>query len=173
MAFPVQDQPLAVALANTEAVSRRKRVDLLSAPADLTAWLELHGLAQGAALAPVRALRDAVRAALGAVTEGRDPPPASLDAINRASAAAPTYPQLGWPPRIRTETLAADTTAATLAAVARSAVELLGGPGRERLRSCAAPGCILLFLAPTARRQWCSPACGTRVRVARHAGRPT
>ena len=64
----------------------------------------------------------------GAVTEGRDPPPAALDAINRASAAAPTYPQLDWPPGIRTETLAADTAAATLAAVARSAVELLGGP---------------------------------------------
>ena len=173
MAFPVQDQPLAVALANTEAVSRRKRVDLLAAPADLAAWLELHGLTQGVEVAPLRGLRDAVRAVLGAVVEGRDPPPAALGAINRVSAAAPVYPQLGWPPQIRTETLAADTTTATLAAVARSAVELLGGPDRERLRSCAAPGCILFFLAPTSRRRWCSPACGTRVRVARHAGRAT
>jgi len=171
MTFPVQDQPLAIALANTQAVSRGKRVDLLSTPGDLAAWLELHALAQGAALAPVRELREELRAALGAVTEGRDPPQGSLDVINAASASAPAYPQLDWPAGIRTETLASDATAATLAAVARSAIDLLGRADRERLRSCAAPGCILFFLAPTARRLWCSPACGTRVRVARYASR--
>jgi predicted RNA-binding Zn ribbon-like protein len=61
--------------------------------------------------------------------------------------------------------------ASVLGAVARSAIELLAGHDRERLRVCGAHGCDRLFIAATPRRQWCSPACGNRVRVARHAAR--
>ncbi|MFJ9951114.1 CGNR zinc finger domain-containing protein [Kitasatospora sp. NPDC091207] len=41
------------------------------------------------------------------------------------------------------------------------------------MRACPAPGCILFFLQQHARRAWCSTACGTRVRVARHSRRHT
>jgi predicted RNA-binding Zn ribbon-like protein len=61
--------------------------------------------------------------------------------------------------------------AAVIGAVARSAIELLSGRDRDRLRVCAAHGCERLFLARGRRQQWCSPACGNRVRVARHANR--
>jgi len=46
---------------------------------------------------------------------------------------------------------------ATLASIARAAIELLGG---------------LVFVAENPRRRWCSAAvCGNRVRVARHYAR--
>ncbi|MEU1601426.1 CGNR zinc finger domain-containing protein [Streptomyces sp. NPDC005708] len=36
------------------------------------------------------------------------------------------------------------------------------------MRPCLAPNCLLFFVKNHARREWCSPACGNRVRVARH-----
>jgi predicted RNA-binding Zn ribbon-like protein len=45
---------------------------------------------------------------------------------------------------------------------------LLAGPDASRIRACQAPGCVLFFLAERRRRDWCSPACGNRARVARH-----
>jgi len=60
----------------------------------------------------------------------------------------------------------------TLAAIARSAIVLLGGAQRERLRRCQRPGCVLVFVAVNPRRRWRSTAtCGNRVRVARHYAR--
>ncbi|MET9049418.1 CGNR zinc finger domain-containing protein, partial [Streptomyces sp. NPDC004362] len=31
-----------------------------------------------------------------------------------------------------------------------------------------APNCLLFFVKNHARREWCSPTCGNRMRVARH-----
>jgi predicted RNA-binding Zn ribbon-like protein len=63
-----------------------------------------------------------------------------------------------------------------LAAIARSAAEILTEPDRARLRTCANPECGLLFCdnSRTHRRRWCSMAvCGNRSKVAsfsrRHA----
>src|SRR5207244_9996570 len=106
---------------------------------------------------------------LTAVVLGRRPPAAALEAINRASLREPVAPQLDWSaaraPRLSAE--AADP----LAAVARSAIELLARPSRERLRACANPVCVLFFVADNRRRLYCSESCGNRVRVARHAAR--
>jgi predicted RNA-binding Zn ribbon-like protein len=55
-----------------------------------------------------------------------------------------------------------------LAQVAEQAVELLGGAEAVRLRACYAPGCVLYFMKTHPRREWCSVACGNRVRAARH-----
>ena len=49
-----------------------------------------------------------------------------------------------------------------------SAVGLLGGADAARLRACYAPGCVLYFVKTHPRREWCSVACGNRVRAARH-----
>jgi predicted RNA-binding Zn ribbon-like protein len=43
----------------------------------------------------------------------------------------------------------------------------VGGPRRDRLRQCGAPGCGRWFLASRPRQRWCSPACGNRARLAR------
>ena len=49
-----------------------------------------------------------------------------------------------------------------------AAVRLFTGPERESLRACHAPGCVLYFVKSHPRREWCSVACGNRVRAARH-----
>lgn len=55
-----------------------------------------------------------------------------------------------------------------LAELGHEAVELLAGPKPVNLRACNAPGCVLYFVKTHPRREWCSQACGNRVRAARH-----
>jgi predicted RNA-binding Zn ribbon-like protein len=59
-----------------------------------------------------------------------------------------------------------------LAAVARSAADIVAEGGGARLRMCANPGCALFFYdeSRTHRRRWCSMAvCGNRSKVAAFA----
>jgi predicted RNA-binding Zn ribbon-like protein len=61
-----------------------------------------------------------------------------------------------------------------LAAIARSAAEILVEGAKARIRRCANPGCELFFCdkSRTRRRRWCSMAiCGNRQKVARFARR--
>jgi predicted RNA-binding Zn ribbon-like protein len=61
-----------------------------------------------------------------------------------------------------------------LAAIARSAAEIVVEGPNARLRSCANPGCGLFFCdnSRTHRRRWCSMAvCGNRHKVANFARR--
>jgi predicted RNA-binding Zn ribbon-like protein len=61
-----------------------------------------------------------------------------------------------------------------LAAIARSAAEIIVEGARARLRICANPGCGLFFSdnSRTHRRRWCSMAiCGNRHKVANFARR--
>jgi predicted RNA-binding Zn ribbon-like protein len=63
-----------------------------------------------------------------------------------------------------------------LAAIARSAAEILSEPDGARLRTCANPDCGLLFCdnSRTHRRRWCSMAvCGNRSKVASFSRRHT
>jgi predicted RNA-binding Zn ribbon-like protein len=55
-----------------------------------------------------------------------------------------------------------------LAELAHDAIDLLTGPTSETLRACHAPGCVLYFVKTHPRREWCSEACGNRVRAARY-----
>lgn len=66
-----------------------------------------------------------------------------------------------------------------LAAIARSAAEIVAEGGAARLRVCANPGCGLFFYdaSRTHRRRWCSMSiCGNRSKVAafarKHASSP-
>jgi predicted RNA-binding Zn ribbon-like protein len=61
-----------------------------------------------------------------------------------------------------------------LAAIARSAAEILVEGAEARIRVCANPGCGLFFCdtSRTHRRRWCSMAvCGNRHKVANFARR--
>lgn len=64
-----------------------------------------------------------------------------------------------------------DPSVAAQARIARSAIEILGTDKRSRLRFCTPPGCGVYYLASRPQQRWCSPRCGTRTRVARHAAR--
>ena len=74
--------------------------------------------------------------------------------------------------RARQLTVADDRTVSpvtlALAAVATDAVHLLTVPNATQLRACQAPGCVLYFVKSHPHREWCSEACGNRVRAARH-----
>ena len=140
-------------------------------------WLREHGLhgdLTEAGLADLRELRAAVDELLRAAAEGRPPASTALDELNGRSAQAAASLQVNWPPagapRMWLST-PGGPDAAVIGAVARSAIELLCGRDRGRLRICSAHGCERLFLRAGRRHQWCSPACGNRVRVARHAAR--
>ena len=51
--------------------------------------------------------------------------------------------------------------------LAREAARLLGSDAPV-VRACYGPGCVLYFVQRHTRREWCSPGCGNRARVARH-----
>ncbi len=165
-------------LANTLVVHEdADMVDFLVTPEGLSGWLEAEGeRLEGwtpvteSDLSEFRALRAAVRELFEALLSGSAPPKGGVKEINTASARGPTYPGLdcsGARLRVRARGTASGA-AASLAAVARSAIDLAGGPARERLRVCEAPGCPRLFVATNPRRRWCSESCGNRARVARH-----
>ncbi|MEV4525359.1 ABATE domain-containing protein [Streptosporangium sp. NPDC049304] len=97
----------------------------------------------------------------------------SLDLVNAAALAVPLAARLEWPtegvPRARSVHGDGVTESERIrAALATSAIELLAGPQRERLRTCPAPRCVLYFLKDHARQEWCSVGCGNRARAARH-----
>ncbi len=189
---PLLGEPLPVELMNTVTADRGHTHDALDSDVGAAAWLRAVAGRLGAetvieagrldedAVRPVagtlRALRDALRQLAAETTEDPRPPAtapelARPEAITTLNALAPAWPELVWPadgPPSRA--YRGPGTAAELAVqlIAHQAVELFTGPDRERLRPCLAPNCLLFFVKHHARREWCSPACGNRVRVARH-----
>jgi len=168
---------LALALANTAA-----EIDRLATPAELAAWLSAHEEGLGPAddevalrLADFRALRTAIGEAVSARLQGVSPPADAVSALNEASASVPRAPALeeglNGPVPVERVTASPSRTVQILATVARSAIELLGGPDRDRLRLCPATRCGKAFLASRGRQVWCSASCGNRMRVARHHAR--
>jgi predicted RNA-binding Zn ribbon-like protein len=178
-AGPLRAEPLAVELHNTLYATSEGAMDGLSDVCGARAWLaaiadRLPEQARGKDIQHDRllALRTIVREALTSVLAGDAVPPTALDALNAASAAAPSAPQLvhgaSRTLEARIHHQASDATAVLLGALAADAISIVGGAQRELLRACGAPGCVLMFLKDHPRREWCSPACGNRARQARH-----
>ena len=182
-AWALPGEPVPVRLMSTIWAGPDGLHDDLRVPADVDQWLDAVGLDRAGAhategeLAAARALRDAVRRLAGHVTADRRAAAASamsdlaaaLDQVNLAAAELPS-PRLA----LRDGRLVAGTAAGPspvttgLAQVARQAIDLLGGADGARLRACYAPGCVLYFVKTHPRREWCTVACGNRVRAARH-----
>jgi len=195
---PVRGEPLAVELMNTIWADRDGVHDSLATAREATAWLDAvrdrlpevpssRGLVRRTVTvseaALLRQLRDAIRRIAADITddsrETGDPDvltPLPVDeavsTINDAAAAMP--PRLLHRDRegIHANRRSSSFVGAVLAAFAVDAVPLLagdheGGP----VRACLAPGCVLFFVQDHPRREWCSPACGNRARVARHYAR--
>lgn len=177
--FPLLGEPLALDLVNTRMHRGGAKVDLLEEPAALDAWLHAErdrigweGPAREADLKAVRALRDAIDTLFRARLEGSESQPlAAVRSLNQALSAPVPGPRLAWtsagprksPPAVNAR------RRALLRQLALDALDLLTGPTGERVRQCAHPDCILLFVATHPRRRWCSAAlCGNRARVARH-----
>jgi predicted RNA-binding Zn ribbon-like protein len=178
---PLRDEPVAIELHNTVYAAGGELRDGLADTASAAAFvraiaprLTADGLPageEGPSAAELVALREAVRAALGAAVAGEVPESGALDAINAAAARAAVSPRAvvrdGRVARA-VDRHGADRAGVVLAAFAADAIDLLTGPMREEIRACGAPGCVLLYVRDHPRRQWCSNACGNRARQARH-----
>jgi predicted RNA-binding Zn ribbon-like protein len=156
--------------------------DDLGGGEDLDAWLDAVGVersgdhATAAELALALRLRDAVRRLAAQVTNDQRPAAASATAdvraavrdVNEAVTHLPV-PQLAFTDGVLRENASNDSSAVTagLARIARESIALLGGADAAELRACNAPGCVLYFMKTHPRREWCSVACGNRVRAAR------
>lgn len=147
----------------------------LSSGGALRAWLEDEGGLQATEAAEVSlrlpefagfqaSLRELFDASIG----GGPFPAAALGRVNEASARVSRVVRLGPAGSVEVPA-AASATAVVLARVAWSAIELLGGEDRSRIRRC--PACGRYFVATRSDRVWCSDACGNRTRVARHHAR--
>lgn len=156
--------------------------DPLEGPAGLATWLEEHrgvfgepGSDTALRVAEFRGLRRSVAGILASMVAHEPLPAEAVRGVNDASAAAPTWSRLDVTdpdrPVARISAGARSRTGEILAVIARSAIEIVGGPERERLRRCEAPRCGRYFLARRRGTLWCSPGCGNRARVARHLAR--
>ena len=191
---PLLGEPLPVELMNTVWADQDGVHDSLADPDEALAWLSAVAPRTGLPAADLtqarpgdradlaralRRLRDALRRLAADATQDDRPAAASPTTdiqaaaadVNRAAAAAPRWLAIelaeGAAPR-RVTRCARPAPDAAVSQIADAAVALLAGPERESLRACHAPGCVLYFVRQHPRREWCSPACGNRARVARH-----
>jgi predicted RNA-binding Zn ribbon-like protein len=142
---------------------------------DLVRWLQASAGFEPGEIGEValrlpefRSVRAASRGVLEASVDGSPLPVDAVELLNEVSARVPRTLVLD-PPRARDEPASANATTRTLARIAWSTIELVGGPDRDRLRRCGSCGNV--FVATRSDRRWCSVACGNRVRVARHHAR--
>ncbi|WP_236060788.1 CGNR zinc finger domain-containing protein [Actinacidiphila acididurans] len=187
-------EPLPVELMNTIWADRDGVYDSLAEPGGTEAWLRAVAtrvdLTAGDGPAdllaedtehlarPLARLRDALRVLAAEVTGDPRPtasPTAEFDAavatVNEAAGAVPRWSVLAWvagasPTRLTRS--GGPTAAAVISAIAEEAIAVFAHGDRLRLRACLAPGCVRYFVKDHPRREWCSPACGNRVRAARH-----
>jgi predicted RNA-binding Zn ribbon-like protein len=116
-------------------------------------------------------LRECVRAIFSAVEEGREFPKAWVAPINEVLRVTEGHDELvAREGRWRLEFIGRESGLEwLLAAIARSAAELIVEGQNAPLKRCANSGCRLFFYddSRTGRRRWCSMAvCGNRHKVA-------
>lgn len=175
MRFTFVSGNLALDFAGTVLNRRRAAEDLLATPRMLGEWSVAAGLVDSppgvsvAELGHALALREAVyRLALASATGGHHSQ-GDIDVVNAAAAAAPVTAVLTQSGLER-----AGTADAVVAAVARAAVALLGGPDAARIRECEDPPCTRLFVdtSRAGSRRWCQMSgCGNRAKVAEFRAR--
>jgi len=176
-------EPLALDLMNTDLHLNEGRMDLLDQRSNRTEWLAAEAERLGINDTDVAAFTDAVAEALKAVRAhttaaveaaryGTKPPSRALSGLNKALRTAPAIPRARWDGTSVTVTAHRSGPLATrlTARFAEAAVGLLTDPDISKVRRCAAPPCMVLFLPRNPNRRWCTPnICGNRARVARYA----
>jgi predicted RNA-binding Zn ribbon-like protein len=149
--------------------------------AALGRWLVVAGLLPTAPsvteahLVQARRLREAINSLVRSVMSGGPVSGEPLTVVNGHALRPDVPPQLGVEDGspIVTTPPGADVPSA-LAAIARDAVLLLGGPQAARIKECEHPECSLLFVDETqsGRRRWCSMGrCGNLVKTAGYRAR--
>ena len=171
--FPWLVFPPAVDLANTAGPAG---ADLLTTPEQVSRFIAIERgripeveAAEGR-LQETRDIRETVRHLLASAVAGRPLDRHDVAQVNQWSANSPTYPLLK-DGTVSYWHAGRDPFLVFRGAVAHSAIQLAGDPQGSGLRVCSAPACGMFYLRTHPRQQWCSPACGNRARVARHAAR--
>ena len=152
--------------------------ETLGAPENLAAWLEGNVAKDARPLSRrefERAIeaREAIWRLFDATARGKAPAAADLETLNELLADAPARTTLkrerngfAWDVDMR-----GSTALAQLAPVLWSAGDLLAGNKLDKVRRCANPECIWLFLddSRAGKRRWCSmSSCGNRAKARRH-----
>jgi predicted RNA-binding Zn ribbon-like protein len=144
----------------------------------LHAWSAAHDDQAATVFTAAIALRELLYRVFSAVAAGSSVSEPDLTALNRALAGAPRRTSLERLPGAthhgayawRVE-LAALSAPALLAPILWSAAELLVQLPYRRIRQCANPQCLWLFIdaSKTGTRRWCDmTACGNRAKARRH-----
>jgi predicted RNA-binding Zn ribbon-like protein len=133
-------------------------------------WDEATEVDEPGRVEQARRLRESITilitCALGAAG-ARSCPVEARDAVNAAAGAAVPTPQLDAVGRVVHR--ADSVVEATLALVARDALDLVSSADLARVRPCSNPECQVLFLDSSrpGRRRWCSMGtCGNRAKKA-------
>jgi predicted RNA-binding Zn ribbon-like protein len=174
-------EPLAVDFANT--VRRRGSAyrDFLERGGDLAEWARREGQrvprvgvaeADGR-LDEVRGVRADVAAVLAATVAAEPLPRAAVERLNERVRSVPIVRRLDAASGTLGDVAAGPAGAVDelLARVAAATIDLAAAGPEARLGFCDAPSCGQFFVRARRDQRWCGPACGTRVRVARHAAR--
>ncbi|XIE77153.1 ABATE domain-containing protein [Streptomyces sp. SBR177] len=150
----------------------------LSSHDRLEMWLGAVGLGvphvSPAELEGAIELREAIYRAGLAVSLAQRPDPLDAAVLNRAAAAGRARPALDENGLAVWNLSEAAPVPDALGVLAADAVQVLGGPDRDRIKACEGPGCAGLFLDTSrgASRRWCSMnTCGNRVKKARLANK--
>ncbi len=164
---PLSWEELLVFLEAGNVISPQRSAVLLELPE--TDPLAAHTLLQRAS-----SFRDALRGVFLALIRTEAPKRESIEAINELLRVTEGHDELLFDgERWRIEFVARENGLEwLLAAVARSAAEIVAEGAEARVRICANPDCGLLFYdaSRTKRRRWCSMAvCGNRHKVASFA----
>jgi predicted RNA-binding Zn ribbon-like protein len=168
--------PLAVDLADTVRVVGDQEVELLEDDAALEVWIAAElpryprVMAARGRLEEVCDLRDLVRRLLAARTRRESLHEPDIQAINDISARSPSFPVLSTNGGHEIVEVNDDEFDLFAAEVARSLIEVISEDS-SRVARCHAPRCGMFFVPMNPRQRWCSPECGNRARVARHATR--
>jgi len=147
--------------------------ETLNAPADLAGWAKAAKAPPPREFERALALRETIHRLFDAQAQGKAPAPRDVESLNAALAAAPARTTLRhskdgyeWDVDMKS-----GTALALLAPVLWSAGDLLAGPKLDKVRRCANPECLYLFLddSRAGKRRWCSmSACGNRAKAKRH-----
>jgi predicted RNA-binding Zn ribbon-like protein len=167
-----------------------RRVEHFTALADVTEWLEAHGLLHPTRRRPLDAssparsavlldhvleFRAGLREVVEALVAGRPVDEAALAAVNGVLRARSVVELVRGEGGIAlAHRHSGDPLEDALAAVAEPLVGVISTGDADRLRICANDGCRWVFedTSRTGRRRWCSmSSCGNRAKAARHRAR--
>jgi predicted RNA-binding Zn ribbon-like protein len=174
--FEFTSDNLALDFAGTRMYRETAPHERLAAPGHFAEWTRAAGLVDTrfavdrAGFDGALVLREAIYRAARAVLRGGEPAEADRRLLNRLAEVPPVRPRLLGTGRLTRQ----GDLDSMLSTIARSAIDLLGGEDRTRLRGCLGAGCTRMFVdrSRAGSRRWCGMAvCGSRAKAAAYRRR--